>query len=435
MVYLLYDLVLLLAAMLLIPFYYFRGPRAGSFRQGTAERLGFYDSRKLAAIKAEKVFWLHAVSVGELRAAVPLVKALKKGYPEVELVVSYVTETGHEIAAGIPEIDHSVFFPYDLSWVVRKALAAISPVLIVILETEIWPNFTRHARRRKIPIVMVNGRISDHSFPRYRLARKLFSRTLQQFSLFCMQTDLDARRIKLMGAPEHLVKVSGNIKFDLDAAVPTVTELCSIRELFRLPEEELIWIAGSTHAGEEEIIISVYRRLLAAGQRLLLVLVPRHPERASSVGDVLQKEDFSFIRRSELEKKGMKPAVGSVLLVDTVGELQKLYAVADVVFVGGSLVPVGGHNILEASAVKKPVVFGPHMHNFKEISRLLLTAGGGVMVADKDELFNIMNRLLNNCSERLALGERGYRQITEHAGATAFTLRSIQQVLAKREEL
>ncbi|MBN2331865.1 MAG: 3-deoxy-D-manno-octulosonic acid transferase [Deltaproteobacteria bacterium] len=430
MVYLLYDLILLLASLILVPYYAFRGVRSGTLRQGIGERLGRIPPAKLSLLVRRQVFWIHAVSVGETRAAVPLVKGLKKAYPDVALVLSSVTETGHEIASNLSQVDCCLFFPFDFSWVVRRVLAAIRPELIIIVETEIWPNFVRLADEQNIPVVLVNGRISDRSFPRYRRFRWFLRRILERFSLLCMQTDQDAKRIQLMGAPKELVHVSGNMKFDLGDILPGAN-IQAVKERYQLPDDALIWIAGSTHAGEEEEVVAAYQQLLAEGKKLFLVLVPRHPNRCKGVGEMLRQRGISFARRSELPVTASFLAAGTVLLMDTVGELQKLYGVADVVFVGGSLVPVGGHNLLEASAVKKPVLFGPQMHNFKEISRLLLEAGGGLMVADGNELFTVMGRLLDSPAERYELGERGYQVVARHAGATALTIDLIRSVLTQ----
>jgi len=428
MVYLLYDCILLLAALVLIPCYYFRGVKYRSFRQGIKERLGFFAPGRLDCLAGKRVFWIHAVSVGETRAALPLVKALKKEYPQAALVISNVTETGHEIASQVVEADCCLFFPYDFSPVVRRALRRIRPALIVIVETEIWPNFIRLANESGIPVVLANGRISDRSYPRYQWIKLFIRPILQQFSRFCMQTAEDARRLRMLGAPAGKVRISGNVKFDLDIPLPDDDDAARLRKRFHLPGREMVWVAGSTHAGEEEAVADVYRQLAAEGVKLRLVLVPRHPERCPGVGKMLAGRGISFVRRRELTAdERLDP--GIVLLVDTVGELQQLYTVADLVFVGGSLVPVGGHNVLEASAVRKPVIFGPHMHNFREISRLLLAVGGGIMVADAGELLEAVRQLVGSEEKRQALGNAGYELIDKNRGATAFTLEMIRDVL------
>jgi 3-deoxy-D-manno-octulosonic-acid transferase len=428
-VYLLYDLILLGAAAVLIPWYLLHGLRHGKVRRGIRERLGLYATGRLAPLADRKVIWVHAVSVGETRAAVPLLRALKAAYPQSALLLSNVTETGHAIAGGLKDVDVRLFFPFDLSWVVRRALAQIKPSLIVIVETEIWPNFVRLARQDGIPVLLVNGRISDRSYPRYRRARWLLRPILERFSAFCMQTQQDAERIRGMGAPPERVEVTRNLKFDMQATVPDPAAAASLRQSLRLSDRASIWVAGSTHAGEEEVVLDVYQQLLAEGRALVLVLVPRHPERCRGVGEMLSGRGIPFVLRTAVETASRSLASGEVLLVDTVGEMLKFYAVADLVFVGGSLVPVGGHNVLEAALLKKAAIFGIYMHNFKEISELLLAAGGGVQVADAAELTEAVRRLLDHHEEASRMGERGHALLEANAGATEQTLAVIRRQL------
>lgn len=427
--YLLYDLILLALTLVLIPYYLVRGAFHGKIRRGIRERLGIYSAGRLAPLQGKRVIWIHAVSVGETRAAIPLVKALRKTWPDAALVISNVTETGQQIAREIIETDLSLFFPYDLSWVVRRALRRVNPALIVIVETEIWPNFIREARRLAIPLALVNGRISDRSFPRYRALRPLFQPILQDFSAFCMQTALDGERIALMGAPAERIEVTHNLKFDMQAPVPDVATVAALKETYRLPVDLPVWVAGSTHPGEEEIVLQVYRELVAGGMRFVLVLVPRHPERCRGLAEDLANRGVQCTLRSVIDGRGEPLEAGEVLLVDTIGELMKFYAVSDLVFVGGSLVSVGGHNILEASLLKKPVIFGPYMHNFKEISRLVLAAQGGIQVADAPELAEAVRRLIEDPALRQSLGEGGEGLLRENAGATERTLATLRRLL------
>jgi 3-deoxy-D-manno-octulosonic-acid transferase len=424
-VYLLYDLVLLASAGFLIPYYLFRGIRQGKVRRGIRERLGFYTDDQLAALADKKVFWIHAVSVGETRAAVPLLKALKKAYPEHFVVVSNVTETGHHIAKNLPEADLCLFFPFDLSWVVKRVLRQVRPAAIIIVETEIWPNFIRYAKALNIPVTLVNGRISDRSFPRYRFARKLVAPILEQISAFGMQTELDARRIIEMGARPERVEISGNLKFDMQAEVPVAEERVRLRQSFRVPEDVTVWVAGSTHQGEDETIAGIYRELLDDGQKIFLVLVPRHPERCRVIQEQLQGLRLNAVLRSSVDRLERSMTGGEVLLVDSIGEMLKFYAFADLIFVGGSLVPVGGHNILEASLLEKPVLFGTYMHNFKEISRLLQVAGGGLMISDRQSLLTAVRLLADDPDRRSAMGKAGYRLLQDNVGATEKTLAMI----------
>jgi len=428
-VYLLYDLLLLIAAAGLVPYYLLRGLRYGKSRRGIRERLGHYVPDHLEALQGREVIWVHAVSVGETRAALPLLAGLRREYPEALILLSNVTETGRAIAQESGAADLNLFFPFDFSWTVRRVLQLVRPRLVVIVETEIWPNFTRQAHRMGIPVLLVNGRISDRSFPRYQRFRLLLAPVLKCFSAFCMQSQLDAGRIVALGADPRQVETTGNLKFDHRVSTHSVDELAQLRATYRLPDDVLILTAGSTHAGEETQILSAYGRLLNSGLRLVLVLIPRRPERAREVMNLLSEQNLAFRQRSTLDLEGGSLKTGEVLLVDTLGEVLNLYAVSDLVFVGGSLVPVGGHNPLEASLLGKPVLFGPHMHNFREISAKLVDAGAGVRIHHPDQLVATVRDLLADPARRQAMGEAGRTLVSANAGATRRTLERIAACL------
>jgi len=429
LVYFLYNVILIVVALILVPYYLIKGLRYGKTRRGIRERFGWYDKNKLAKLDGKQVFWVHAVSVGETRAAIPLIKVLRKTYPDAGILISNVTETGHAIASEIKEIDACIYFPFDLSWVVAWSLKRIKPAVVIIVETEIWPNFVRHTKRRGTKLIMVNGRISDRSFPRYLRFRGIFSLLLKQFDAFCMQSIQDADRIKVLGAPPAKVSVSRNLKFDMQIDLSAIPSVEQIKSLYRLSPDLLIWVAGSTHAGEEEQLVTVYRQLLAQFNNLVLVLVPRHPQRTRLVADMLSKQGTPYRLRSQLKAGDTELQSGEVLLVDTIGEIMPLYKVADVVFVGGSFVPVGGHNILEAALLKKPVLFGPYMHNFKEISQLILKSCGGWKVENAKGLAERMETLLQHESLRESVGLSGFGLIDRNAGATAETIAVIDRIL------
>lgn len=428
-VYLLYNIILIMTALVLIPYYLLRGLRYGKTRRGVRERFGWYDRTKLAKLDGKPVFWLHAVSVGETRAAIPLIKALRKTHPDVAILISNVTETGHAIASEIKEVDTCIFFPFDLSWVVSRALKKINPAVVIIVETEIWPNFVRHSRRMGAKLILVNGRISDRSFPRYLRVKGIFSRLLKHFDHFCMQSTQDADRIKVLGAEPYRVTVSRNLKFDMQIDLSALPSVEQIKSQYRLPADSLVWVAGSTHAGEEELIVSVYQKLLPQFENLLLILVPRHPERTRSVAELLTKLDTPYRLRSALESDNSLLKQGEILLVDTLGEMMALYRASDVVFVGGSFVPVGGHNILEAALLKKPVLFGPYMHNFKEISKLILKSCGGWKVSDADNLLERLETLFHHADLRESVGQSGFGLIDKNSGATLETVAVLDRVL------
>ena len=430
MVYWLYNLLLLISALFLVPYYLLLGLRYGKSRRGIRERLGFYSPEQLTSLRSKRIIWIHAVSVGETRAAMPLIRQLHQEYPEFQILLTNVTETGHAIALTVEEIDLCLFFPFDFSTVVRKALTTISPELIIIVETEIWPNFIQQAHQADIPIILVNGRISDRSFPRYRLIRFLFQPILEKFSALCMQSQIDAERIAVLGAPDSRVENTGNLKFDYELIDVTEEQVRQRKERYRLPEQTAIFVAGSTHAGEEKQLLEAYRQIAAQiEQKLILVLIPRRPERKRDVIALLKESKFQYRLRSSLTEKDNLLCPGEVLLVDTLGEVLDFYSIADLVFVGGSLIPIGGHNLLEAALLAKPVIFGPHIQNFKEISAKMIRAGAGVKVADQLALVRQSVVLLNDPIRCRAMGEAGRSLIAENAGTTERTMRHITKFL------
>jgi 3-deoxy-D-manno-octulosonic-acid transferase len=430
MVYWLYNLLLLISALFLVPYYLLLGLRYGKSRRGIRERLGFYSPEQLTTIQSKRTIWIHAVSVGETRAAMPLIRKLHQEYPEYQILLTNVTETGHAIALTLEEVDLCLFFPFDFSTVVRKALTTINPELIIIVETEIWPNFISQAHRADIPMILVNGRISDRSFPRYRLIRFLFQPILEKFSALCMQSQIDAERIAVLGAPDNRVENTGNLKFDYELIDVTEQQICQRKERYRLPEQTAIFVAGSTHAGEEKQLLEAYRQIAAQiDQKLILVLIPRRPERKKDVIALLKELKFQYQLRSTLTEKDPLLSAEEVLLVDTLGEVLDFYSIADLVFVGGSLIPIGGHNLLEAALLAKPVIFGPHIQNFKEISAKMIRSGAGVKVADQLALVRQSVVLLNDPVRCRAMGEAGRSLIAENAGTTERTMRHITKFL------
>lgn len=417
MIYILYDLILFLAMPVVIGFHLYRSVKRGR-PSALAERFGYLKNAERVKIAGYDTIWVHAVSVGETVAVKSLLKSLKERFPEKKIVLSNVTETGRSIAVKLEDVDLCVYFPFDYGFAVEKALNAINPSCIIIAETEIWPNFLRFARQREIPIILVNGRISDRSFRKYRQFRWLFRRFLGNISAFCMQTEEDARRIIAIGAPPGRVHNAKNLKYDI-ALSRLSPEMCrELKEKYHIPPDVSIITAGSTHQGEEEIVIAAYKTLVHENRKLLLVLAPRHPERTAKVTEILQREFIPYTMRSGLDKHSGTLRNGEVLLLDTVGELMQFYALSDLVFVGGSLVPVGGHNILEPASLRKPVLFGPYMSNFKEIASLVLKFGGGFQIADGGELEAVVRSLLDDEVKREEIGNNGARLLEENSGST-----------------
>jgi 3-deoxy-D-manno-octulosonic-acid transferase len=428
MIHFLYEIVLRLAALFFVPYHIYRSVQRKR-PAALAERFGAIASHELAAVEGNRPIWVHVVSVGETIAAKPLLKALREKFPNRRIVISNVTETGRSVALKLAEADLCIYFPFDFGFAARRILSSIQPAVILVVETEIWPNFLRAARRMEIPVVMVNGRISDRSFSRYLRLRWFFRPILGDFAWFCMQTGEDARRIVAMGAPADRVEVTGNLKYDLPVTIVSPAKKDEIRDAFFLPSGIAVFTAGSTHQGEDEQLISAYRRLIVAEKKVFMVLVPRHPERAPQVAELLKQKNMAFTLRSDIYGRTGPFSPGEVLLVDTVGELMRFYAVSDVVFVGGSLVPTGGHNILEPASLRVPVLFGPYMSNFREAAEFILACGGGLQVGDGEELTTVLARLLDDPEKRCAMGENGAGLLEENSGSTGLHVKVVERFL------
>lgn len=427
--YRLYDLLVMLAGALLLPKYWLRALRGGKSRRGVRERLGFLESEQIAMLAGRKVIWIHAVSVGETRSIAPLITGLKQRYPDCRVVLSQTTETGREVARSLHEVDLCLFFPLDTTPVVRRVLSALNPQAILFVERELWPNLTRLAAARGIPLLLVNGRLSARSCSRYRMISGLMGSVLRRFYGFCMQSPEDARRIQQLGAPVERVRICGNLKFDIAVEPPTSQVRQDWAESFGLGGDVPVWVAGSTHNGEEETVLRAFSQLLAAGHSLRLVLAPRHPERTRAVAELLQRHQLPFWRRSQQADPPVPLAAGQVLLVDGVGEMLRCYALARVVFVGGSLVPVGGHNILEAAALVKPVLFGPYMGNAPGVAQLVEESGAGFRVADAVQLYQRLDSLLTDSEQRQACAQAAQELMNRHRGATGRSLDLIHAAL------
>lgn len=425
-----FTLYNLLSVVLLLPvciYHLYRSASRGR-KPAFTERFGVVPTDISKKIAGRPVIWLHAVSVGEAIAARPLLKALATRYPGHALLVSNTTETGRSIAMGFQEIDACIYFPFDFLPAVKKVLRQLKPRAIIVMETEIWPNFTRHAARLGIPLLLANGRISDRSFSRYLTFRWFFRDTLRLFTRLCTQTEVDRERLIAIGAPPERTVRTGNLKYDIPFRHLSGDDVATLREHYSIPAELAVICAGSTHPGEEEHIIAAYRELTTSRHDLFLVLVPRHPERAGNVSSLLEGAGLGFRRRTELDTTEKRPfRGGEVLLVNTIGELMGLYALADMVFVGGSLVPTGGHNLLEPASVGIPSLFGPHMSNFREIAALVLEHRAGIQVNGPAELAGAIRSLLDNPDLARELGRNGLTMMRENGGATERHLKIIAE--------
>lgn len=417
--FILYNLLLVFLTIVLSPVILFKLATVPKYRGGITQKLGRVRKgvSKLVGTGVRPI-WVHAVSVGEVMAAHPLVRQLKKRYPDRPLLLSTVTVTGNLTARQrVPEADAVFYFPFDYPCTVRRVISRIDPAIVLIAETELWPNFLRELGRRRIPSAVINGRISPRSFGRYRRLRSFFGEVFRNVALFCMQSLEDAARIRDIGAAPDQVMVSGNLKFD-QKITPVETPPIGIAG------GRSVITAGSTHRGEEAILLEVFTRLRKKYPELLLIIAPRHPERFNEVCGLITNAGYECQRRTRL-----KGPVKDIVLLDTIGELRAFYSICDIAFVGGSLVKVGGHNLLEPAAMKKPVIFSRYMFNFKEISEAIIKAGGGAMVKDKEELYHQLDSLLGNKPHAAEMGNRAYEVIAANSGATKRTLEAVSGLI------
>jgi 3-deoxy-D-manno-octulosonic-acid transferase len=418
--YILYNVILVLLTVLLSPVILFKLITVPKYRGGISQKLGRVRKKVKRVIQGTRPIWVHAVSVGEVMAAHPLIRELKKRYPGRKLILSTVTVTGNYTARQrVPEADAVFFFPFDYPWIVRKVIRRINPVIVLVAETELWPNFFRELTRAGIPSAVINGRISGSSYRNYMKFVSFFRQVFGQVTLFCMQSADDAARVKEIGAPAERVMVTGNLKFD--QKIPAVQSApVSLR-----PGSKVI-TAGSTHRGEEVALLEVFRRLREKFPELVLIIAPRHPERFDEVAGLVNRAGYDCQRRTKLTG-----AIKDVLLLDTIGELRSFYGVCDIAFVGGSLVKVGGHNLLEPAAMKKPVIFSRYMYNFKEISEALISAGGGILVKDKQELYVQADKLLSDKNYSQQIGNRAFAVIQANSGAAKRTINAVSGLIGE----
>lgn len=424
-----YDLLGMLYLLLASPYYLFRMLQTRKYRAGLRERLGAVDPEKLRTLAGRRVCWIHAVSVGEAGTVSLLIQCFKKAHPDWAVVVSTVTDTGQRLARKVEGVDVTVYLPLDFSLAVKRVFSRYRPDLFVIVETELWPRGLYELHRRATPVLLVNGRISDRSFGRYRKTRCFWKCVLNWIERLAMQSDADAERIIAMGADWEKVLVTGNMKFDRLPAPPSEEEKEIFRRRFALPADSLLWVAGSTHAGEEAVVLRVYRALNAEFPRLRLLLAPRHPERKTEVEQAIADNGLSCLTFGSEGKavEGSDP----VILLDVTGYLAGMYALADFVFIGKSLLGWGGQNPLEPAAFAKPVAFGPHMENFREAASVLLERGGAVQIQDEAQLEQTVRDWLEHPEEFREMGENALAALRSRQGATERNLALMESLIAR----
>ena len=434
MKYILYDILIHLSTAALLPYFFFKMLTTRKYREGIPERFGFIASGKngkLANSASARTLWVHAVSVGETRAVMPVVKLLKNRDPALRVVFSTVTRTGQETARkdGAGLIDGLIYFPLDLSWAAGNTVRAINPAVFVVVEKEVWPNCFRALARRGVPIIVVNGTISERSYRRFKKLGFFFRGVFGLVSSFCARTDGDRERAVGLGvAPERAV-TTGNIKFDLTPPSTDARFPDGLKKALGIGGAGLVIVAGSTHAGEEEEVLAAFKELQRDFSDLKLVIAPRHPERFTEVASLIKKTGLSWTRRSD---GGGKP--GSVVLLDTVGELMMVYSFATVAVVGGSIATgIGGHNLLEPAYYGKPVVYGENLSTYMEMAEMLEAAGGGVRVG-KGELYGALFKLLGDKSLREEMGARARALVEANRGAAAKSVAIIEEHLKKCQD-
>ncbi len=435
--YFLYSLALSGLFALFIPYFIYQAIRHGKYFNNLKERMGYLPE----AIQHHQrpVIWIHTVSVGEFNAARPLFEKIKKEMPDYRLVVSTTTMTGQQLARKeCPQkIDGAFYFPFDWKFSVRRALNQVQPSTVIILETEIWPRFLRECKLRGIKTIIVNGRISPRSFARYSLIRRFISQVLNEVSLLIMQSEADAERAILLGASPAEVCVCGNLKYDVDLTnQASALKSEYLDGLFHLSSTKPVFVAGSTAPGEEVVLLdslSEIRKVKALEETRLLI-APRHPERFNEVAHLIASSGFKWARRSETPSACEVSQAAEVILLDTIGELIAVYQFANLVFVGGSLVAKGGHNIIEPAFYAKPVIVGPHTENFRQIIADFSQAEAVLQLktsstASLNELTKEAARLLKNHQEAQAMGKRAFDMLLKNRGATECAFAVIQKIL------
>ncbi len=418
----LYTMGFYLVAPILVLRMWYRSLRHGTvYTKGWQERFGF---TPILIPKEQKVIWIHAVSLGETIAATPLIKALLKSHPEYKIVITSTTPSGS--AQVIKQFGNEVYgfyLPYDLPGSLRRFFNRIHPNLGIIMETELWPNLLAVCENKQIPLLLANARLSAKSAAGYQKIKSLTAAMLKTFSKVAAQSSSDAERFLALGLPQDRLDITGNIKFDIQIPADLMERG---KKLHQEWGSRLVFTAASTHEGEESLLLNVLSQVKRAIPSVLFILVPRHPERFAKVGELCRQHGFSVAIRSKGDPVTLTT---DILLGDTMGELLLFYAASDLAFVGGSWVPVGGHNLIEPAILHVPVITGPQLHNFVDVSRLLLAAGGAKVVENADAATETVIQLLKNTDQRLQMGENGFNAVMANTGALEKHLKWIDRLL------
>ena len=428
----LYSLGFTLAFLIALPYFLFQVLCHRKYCSSFVERLGILPNQIRSCPPGG--IWVHAVSAGEVLSALPLLKKIRKRWPNRPVFLSTTSSSGHDLARqNYIDLDNIFYFPLDWKFSVRRTLKQVRPSLVLILETEIWPNFLHECHYQGVAVCLANGRISDRSFRRYWKYRWFFRWALVHFNFCCVQDDIDRKRLILLGTPTKKVKVCGNLKYDVEPPNQLTQKVKYFRSLINPGSHSFLLVAGSTRKNEEILVLQAFQALKKHCPTARLLLAPRHPKRCGEIEQLLKKLSIQYLKRSELTPmesiQARNPSI-DVILLDTLGELPVLYALADLVFVGGSLVPWGGHNLLEPALFKKPVLFGPHMNNFRDMSRHFIKSEAGLMVQNKFELQEQLVNLYHNPAKRKKLGENAYNIIQTNQGSSNELLDYVEQTLS-----
>jgi 3-deoxy-D-manno-octulosonic-acid transferase len=428
--YVLYTLLLLLGGVGLLPHILWRCLRGATYHRDLAERFGYGFVSSTTVQAASGCLWFHAASVGEVQGVRPLIARLHTCVPELPIVLSVFTPVGKHIAQRIiPEAVGIFVLPLDLPWLMRRMMRCLRPCALIVQETELWPNLFHAAARQHIPVVLVNGRLSPRAFRRYQWIRPLMRRVLADVTLCLVQSAEGARRFQHLGMDDRRLQVTGNT--NIDRALLATAQLNHTHPLAPLVIGRRLLVAGSTHEGEESVLLAVYRRLYVHYPDLLLVLAPRHLERVESVVRHVQAHNCRAVRRSQCEDvQAVDLAGATVIVLDTMGELATLYSLCTVAFIGGSLVPIGGHNTLEPAVFAKPLLFGPYMHHFPELAALLRRAGGALQVQGEEELYERLVYLLTHPEAGNTMGQCALAALAANRGALERTSTAIKTLLS-----